>query len=459
MALDEAARALGLRTKEGWADAGLSGIGTDTRTLKPGELYVALKGENFDGHRFLGQALEKGAAAAVVRKGAPAPKGLTVLRVEDTLKGLGDLAAWFRRSRRIKVAAITGSNGKTTTKEMLVAILSRKFKVLATEGNFNNLVGLPLTIFRLRGEHEAAVLEMGMNRPGEIARLTEIAAPDVGAITNVGPAHIEGLGSLRGVAKAKGELFRGLGRQAVGVVNLDDPLVVQQAVVMGERRVTFGFTDKADVHAAGLEQTNLTGTRFTLVTPQGRAEVRFQLLGRHNVANALTAGAAASAFGLSPDEIAAGLNNFQPYHGRLDLKHLPGQVQLLDDTYNANPASTIAALEVLTSKRDRGRAVAVLGDMLELGKQSGSEHARVGKAAASLGVDVLVAVGRESRRLGLAAKNSARPPASIRWFADKQEATDWIEETLRPHDRILVKGSRGMHMEDIVNRLSAGREA
>ncbi|MFH1090714.1 MAG: UDP-N-acetylmuramoyl-tripeptide--D-alanyl-D-alanine ligase, partial [Pseudomonadota bacterium] len=391
MNLAEAARAVHTSVKSGWENIPLAGISTDSRTIRPGELFVALRGGKYDGHDFLKDIFARGASAAVVayksREKLPGPR----LVVPDTLYALGELAVYLRlrpRRKKLEVLAVTGSNGKTTTKEMLVRILSRKCKVLANKGNFNNRIGLPLTLFGLRPNHEAAVLEMGANEPGEIARLTQIAHPDAGLVTNVGPAHLEGLGGITGVARAKGELFQGLDEEAVAVINLDDPQVVRQAGRARCQKLTFGLNPQAEVRGKGLSQTSLKGSGFTLVTPEGQAKVNFPLLGRHNVLNALAAAAGALALGLGLPDIAAGLEGFAPFPGRLELKVLSGPIYLLDDTYNANPASTAIALEVLTSSRGKGRTVAVLGDMLEMGWTSRDQHRQIGKAAADLGVDV-----------------------------------------------------------------------
>lgn len=459
LTLAETAQAVGARKTAGLPDVRFPGVSTDTRTIQSGDLFVPIRGEQFDGHAFINQAFEKGAAATLAELDVPAAKGRRVIRVTDTLKALGDLASHIRHRQNLKVVAITGSNGKTTTKEMIRTILGRKYDVLATEGNFNNLVGLPLTLFRLRPEHEVAVLEMGMNRPGEIARLTEIADPDLGIITNVAPAHLEGLGSVDGVALAKGELFRGLGPDAVGAVNMDDPLVMREARHLGGRSISYGFDRRADVSARNLGRSSLNGTRFDLVFPQGRVPVKFALLGKHNARNALAAAAVCWSMGLSPARIASALDGFRPFPGRLELKKIKRSIYLLNDTYNANPGSTIAALEVLSDIRGKGRAVAVLGDMLELGDHSQSEHRRVGRFAADLGVDVLVGVGREMEALVKAARKSSPSPATTKWFKDTASAADWLQTELRAHDRVLVKGSRGMRMENVSNALANGGAA
>jgi UDP-N-acetylmuramoyl-tripeptide--D-alanyl-D-alanine ligase len=459
LTLAQAARALGADPGPAAGRVRLSEVSTDTRTLRPGALFVALRGENFDGHRFLKRAFEGGAAAAVVDRPVRGPADRVLIRVPDTLRGLGDLAGFMRRRRPLRVAAVTGSNGKTTTKEMLTAVLETTYHTLSTAGNLNNLVGLPLTLFRLRPGHEAAVLEMGMNRPGEIARLTEIADPDVGLVTSVAPAHLEGVGGLRGVARAKGELYAGLKPSAVAVVNLDDPWVVRIAVRAAGPRLTFGFSRRADVRGRKVRRHGLKGVGFELVTPAGSAEVRLRLLGRHNVRNALAAAAAGTALGLAPDRIAAGLSRVGAYAGRLSLEQLPGPVYLLDDSYNANPASVEAGLEVLAEVRGRGRAVAVLGDMLELGAAGREEHARLGRIAAERQVDLLVGVGPLTRGLIREAQKSGLNDARTAWFADRAEAAAWLKTRLLPRDRVLVKGSRGMGMETVVQALVAEGES
>lgn len=457
--LAEAARAVGSVLGSGAKDTALAGISTDTRSLKPGELFFALRGENFDGHEYIDAAFARGAAAVVVDKAFDSAGKGFCLKVDDTLRALGELAAYLRRKKPLKVLALTGSNGKTTTKEMLVNILSRKYNVLATKGNYNNLVGLPLTLFRLEPGHEAAVLEMGMNVPGEIARLTEIAGPDVGLVTNVGPAHLEGLGDIEGIARAKGELYAGLNGGSVGVVNIDDRLVYEQSEAFKGKKFFFGFSEKADVTLRGLEQSGLEHTGFDLETPQGKARVDFALLGKHNAANAMAAAAAALAMGASLEDVTAGLNETRPYPGRLELKILPGPVYLIDDTYNANPVSTEAALEVLSDHRGEGRALAVLGDMLELGAAAKSEHEGVGVKAASLGIDFLFAIGPESAAMAEAAKNQGGPGIRVEHFKDALEAGQRLAGELRENDRVLVKGSRGMRMERIVEHLTRGRNS
>jgi UDP-N-acetylmuramoyl-tripeptide--D-alanyl-D-alanine ligase len=456
LTLAQAAKAVGFPGQVAWSELPLSGVSTDSRTIKPGELFVALKGDRFDGHVYLKKAFAAGAAAAVVAVGTPTVKNHPCLQVADTLSALGDLAAFLRRRRRkpFRLAALTGSNGKTTTKEMIVRIVAGRYRALATQGNLNNLVGLPLTMFRLEPRHNLAVLEMGTSLPGEIARLTEIAAPDIALITNIGPAHLEGLGNLEGVARAKGELFAGLNPQATAVVNLDDPLILGQARSFAGRHLTFGLKPKADVSVVGRTAWTCQGAVFSLRTPTGTARAKISLLGRHNLANALAAAAVGAALDVPVEEIAAGLEGFQPYPGRLELKELPGPIHLLDDTYNANPISVQAAMAAMRLLgKTRGRTILALGDMLELGPQSRFEHDLVGRAAAAMKVDLLAAIGPESRVMAKAAKKAGLPSPRVKWFPDSEQAAKWLSSRVKPGDCILVKGSRGMRMEKIVQSL------
>jgi len=452
LTLAEVAQALRLESEANYARLTFPGVSTDTRNLKGGELFVALKGERFNGHDYLKQAFDKGAAAAVVNRHGEL-KGRLMLRVPDTLRALGDLAAYLRRRQTLKVVAITGSNGKTTTREMTVRILKQSFNVLAASANFNNLIGLPLTLFNLRPEHQVAVLEMGTNRFGEISRLTEIADPDVALVTSIAPAHLEGLGGLEGVARAKGELYDGLKNGAVALVNLDDPLVVRIAGTYSGPRLSFGFSRQAEVQARKLKHRGLKGSGFELVTPKGSVTVRLPLYGRHNISNALAAAAVSLSMGVTPARIRDALSGMKPFPGRLELKRLSGPIYLLDDTYNANPVSVEAALSVLKRLKGRGRAVAVLGDMFELGAESEAEHARIGRVAAETGLDLLVGVGPLAKVLIGSARRTGLSRDRLHWFEDQDQAGLWLKAELRPLDRVLIKGSRGMHLERIVSCL------
>ncbi|MCB2193164.1 MAG: UDP-N-acetylmuramoyl-tripeptide--D-alanyl-D-alanine ligase [Deltaproteobacteria bacterium] len=435
-----------------------TGVSTDTRTIQAGELFVALSGPNFDGNEFLDQAFEQGAAAALVRRGAQAPdgNGHCLLEVEDTLKALGDLAAAWRREHSALVAAITGSNGKTTTKEMLGAILRRRHQVLATKGNLNNLIGLPLTLLGLREAHTACVVEMGMNAPGEIARLTEIAAPEAGVITNVGPAHIGMLGSMEAIAKAKAELFEGLSPAATAVVNLDDPLLAPYAASLSCRVVSFGIEAMADVRATDI--TALGEQQSFVLDLAGEAvEVRLPAPGVHNVMNALAAAATAWALGQGADAVAAGLEAFTPVPGRLALTGEPGGPAVVDDTYNANPFSVACGLLAAKDMAQGRPLVLVLGDMKELGEFAAELHHQTGLKAAQVGCRLVVALGEHAEHVAAGARQGGLSAQQALVFAAMEELLEEITQLLDAQDLVLVKGSRSMGMERVVARLGGGQ--
>jgi len=435
------------------ARATVRAISTDSRTLGRGDLYVPLRGEHFDGHDFLAAAVRQGAAACLSEEeiaGFPVP----VIRVEDTLAALGDLAAGLRRRFAGPVAAITGSSGKTSTKEMLGAILGQTGPGLKTAGNFNNLIGLPLTLFRLEPGHRWAVLEMGMSARREIARLAEIAEPTVGVITNIGPAHLETLQSLEGVARAKGELFAALKSGATAVINGDDEMVRQLPVANGVRRIVFGTSPEAQVRAEEVH-VGAESVRFRLVLPQGGRPVHLPAAGRHNVANALAAAAAACALDIEPALIVRGLESFRPATGRMEVIRLQGGGFLVEDSYNANPLSVRVALEALDEMGGGGRRIAVLGDMLELGSESAGFHREIGWIAARRS-DFLVVLGKMAEHTAAGARERGMPPGRVRVVGGCDAAFDLLRKTVRPGDRVLVKGSRGMRMEQISEALRVG---
>lgn len=445
----EAAQALGLNPEAFPAELVFTSVSTDTRKITPGSLFVALKGENFDGHDFLAEAYRRGAAGCVIQRSAPLSFKNAFL-VSNTLHALGELARWVRLRRPLKVFAITGSNGKTTVKELTKAVLSQRANVLATKGNLNNLVGLPLTLLGLRPEHNVAVLEMGMNAPGEIARLTQIALPDYGLITSIGPAHTQGLHDLAGVARAKGELFSGLGREAICLVNADDPNVRLVASQTRCAQLTYGFNPAATVMGRGFMHRRRHGINFDINSPLGAVNINMRLLGRHNALNALAAAAAGLAGSISLEEIKEALCLARPFPGRLEMVKLNGPIFLVDDTYNANPASMAAALNVLKNIQENGRAIAVLGDMFELGETSQVEHAKLGRLAAGLSLDLLVGVGPLARGMLKAARQAGQEEGRTAWYEDSQAALTALAGALEPQDRVMVKGSRGMRMENVV---------
>lgn len=428
------------------ADVTVQGISTDSRTLQPGDLFVPLRGEHFDGHDYLNQAVRHGAAACL-SEDVVAGLTIPVVQVRDTLQALGDLAGAVRQRFAGMVVGITGTSGKTTTKEMLAAILARTGAGHKSAGNFNNLVGVPLTLFGLSPDHRWAVIEMGMSARGEIARLAQIAAPQIGIITNVGAGHLEQLGGISGVARAKGELFIQLPAGGTAIINADDPQICQLPLANGVRRVTFGSAADAQVQASGVIAVD-GAVHFTLHLPEEAMPVRLPVPGRHNVQNALAAAAAAWVMDVPPADIVAGLADFRPCPGRMELVELPGDLLILEDSYNANPLSMRAALDALYDLGRPGRRIAVLGDMLELGPTARDLHREVGALVAER-ADWLFTLGDLAREIAVGAAGHGLPAAQIVTSATVEDLLAGLRPVLQPGDRLLVKGSRGMRMERI----------
>ena len=442
MRLHEAAEALGAR----WAgeDAMLQGVSTDTRTLQPGQLFVALRGPHFDGHDYLAEAKAKGAAACMVEKPIA---NCPALIVSDTRLALGKLARAWRRHFTMPLLAVTGSNGKTTVKEMLASILAQQGDTLATRGNLNNDIGLPLTLFGLDDRHASAVVEMGANHAGEIAYLTRLAEPTVAIITNAASAHLEGFGSLEGVAKAKGEIFQGLGDNGTAIINADDRFApLWRELAKNKNQLTFGLHESADVKARW--QAGDRGSEMQVTTPGGEFQFELALLGTHNVMNALSAIAAAQAVGMSLAAIKAGLERMQPVPGRLQLKQGLNRSRIIDDTYNANPASLDAAIQVLAGFA--GKRILVLGEMGELGEDALTLHAEAGRTAKANGIDALYTVGAMAKTATQAFEQGAQH------FDDQASAITALQKELTPNVTVLLKGSRLSHMERVVDALVQG---
>ncbi|WON72710.1 UDP-N-acetylmuramoyl-tripeptide--D-alanyl-D-alanine ligase [Nitrosospira sp. Is2] len=455
MTVQAAARAL----QEKWLgeDVWFNGVSTDSRAVMPGDLFIALVGEKFDGHNFVAEVIEKGAVAAIVHRdwGARNPRpGIPLILVDNTRLALGRLAGDWRRRFGIPLVGVTGSNGKTTVKEMVASILRQTAEesgqgngsdiVLATEGNLNNDIGVPLMLLRLRKGHKYAVIEMGMNHAGEIAYLTGLSKPSVALITNAGAAHVEALGSVEAVARAKGEIFEGLDQQGVAVINADDPHAALWRGLAGNRKVMdFGLEQKAAVTAR--YQPGPFGSSVALLLPDGVQEVELQVPGKHNVENAAAAAAVAVALGASAGAIMSGLSAFSGVKGRMQKKQGLHGATLLDDTYNANPDSVRAALAVLA--KAAGRKILVLGDMGELGAAAKGFHERIGVEARAAGVDNLIAMGE------LSAYSVAGFGAGARHFEKIEELIAEVEGLLAPGDTMLIKGSRFMQMERVVKRV------
>ena len=437
MSLSIAAEAINANLVGG--DAIFTGVGTDTRSLQKDDLFIALRGLNFDGHNFLAEAISAGAAGAVLDQEIDTP--LPYIRVPNTRRALGNLATFWRRQFKIPVIGITGSNGKTTVKEMIGSILAAKGPGCITAGNLNNDIGTPLTLLNIQARDQFAVIEMGMNHKGEIDYLSHITQPTIALITNAAQAHLEGLRSVTDVAKAKGEIFNGLADDGVAVINADDEHVKLWQGLVGDRRsVTFGIDNKADFTANYQMLDN--GSIVNLHTPEGDIDMKVPLLGKHNVQNAVAASSAAMLAGASLKEIKSGLQSLQKISGRLEVKKGINGARILDDTYNANPDSLAAGIQVL---RDYGgERVLVLGDMAELGDASAAIHERVGKLAKRVGITRLFVIGELSK---LAAKRFGK---GAKRFKNHQTLIEALQDCMHADMTILVKGSRIMHMEKII---------
>jgi UDP-N-acetylmuramoyl-tripeptide--D-alanyl-D-alanine ligase len=427
-------------------------VSTDSRTIQPGELFVALVGDNFDGHRFVEAVAQKGAAGAIVSQdwNGNAPQSFALLRVSDTLKAYQDLAARYRKSLPLKVLGITGSNGKTSTKDFTAAVLGRRFRVAKTEGNLNNHVGLPRTMLEATSEDEIAVWELGMNHPGEIPALAKIAAPDAAIITNVGSAHIEFMGTREAIAREKGALATAVGPKGWVVLNAEDPFTEMIAAGTQARVITAGTT-KGSVCAGEISQ-DANGSEFTILEGAHRCRAKVPVPGLHMVQNALLAVAAGRAFGLSLEECAAGLATAPLTKARLQIREING-VQFVDDSYNANPDSMKAALRTLIDLEADGRRIAVLGEMGELGLESDRGHREVGEEAAALGIDRLITIGERGALIAAAARKAGLGSTST--VPDTTAAAELLAEVTEPGDLVLVKGSRSARTEKVIEQFAA----
>jgi UDP-N-acetylmuramoyl-tripeptide--D-alanyl-D-alanine ligase len=451
----DAAAWAGATLVRGDAARAFTSVSIDTRTLARGGLFVAIRGENHDAHGFLANALAAGAAGLLVERAdaVPADSGVPVLVAPDSTRALGALAAGHRAGFRGPVVAITGSNGKTTTKEMCAAILRELGPCLATQGNLNNQFGLPLTLLRRDAEHRTLVVEVGMNHRGEIAALAAIAKPTIGVVTTIGTAHIEFLGSREAIAEEKGDLTAAVAADGVAVLPGDDPLARAQAKRCRARVVLFGSGADCAVRAAGVRAEG-DGFAFRVITPQGEAELRAAGLGEPTVTNALAAVAACLAAGATLAQAAAGLAKYAPAKGRMQQLKLASGALLIDDTYNANPQSMEAALASLVRLRGAGRAFAVLGDMGELGAHAEAGHRAVGMRAGELRVDGLYALGKLAPLVREAALGAGLDAVRARVAGDHDEIARALQAVLRAGDVVLVKGSRSMRMERVVEALT-----
>jgi len=427
-------------------------VSTDTRTLKKGALYIALKGDKHDGHDYVDEAFNKGAGGAVMSKSkaqSSKSKINTKLKIQivvpNTLKALQDIARFHRRRMKAKVVAVTGSSGKTTTKDMIASVLSQKGRTLKTEENLNNEIGVPLTLLKLDRTHKFAVIEMGMQGPGEIEELSSVAEPDIAVITNVGKAHLEKLKTRMNIAKAKGEVLLHLKKSGTAVLNADDDFFEYLAgKAKSKKTVSFGINNKADVSASNIRDN---GKNTSFVFEQ--KTVRLPLPGLHNVYNALCAAAAGKVFGLPAKKIASGLAVFKASSKRMDIRTNKKGILIINDTYNANPSSMRAALEVLS--KQKGRRIAVLGDMLELGPLSKKEHSDIGRFVASSGIEILITSGDLSKHVFLTASRLV-PNSRYYFFKNKSSVTEKLSSIIKKGDSVLFKASRGMKFEKIAEK-------
>ncbi len=449
--------AIGGKLVSGTGDFFFSGVSTDSRAIVPSELFLAIKGQTYDAHDYIKDVLEKGVSGFVVAKtcrpatvGRIKTAGGLCIEVDDTVRALGALARYRRRQTGLIVVAITGSNGKTSTKEMTARVLEQRYRVLATAGNFNNEIGLPLTLLRLEDSHQVAVLEMGMNAPGEIARLTGICEPDVGVVLNVGQGHLAGLGDIENVARAKGELIEVMGKNGASVLNADDPRVIRMAERAAGRVVTFGVDADSDVSALNCRPEG-TGYAFDLLMPDADSAVSVRLTscGRHLVSGALAAAAVGKLMDVPTADIVKGLEQFTPVSGRMTVIRTKAGFYVVDDTYNANPDSMRVAIETLKGLSGQKAGFLVLGDMFELGEQAASMHRLVGQWAAQSGAAGLFAVGENARKMAEGAIGAGMKKKKI-FTGEKQEVAAALSASVSPGDWILVKGSRGMAMETVV---------
>ncbi len=452
IAAGDAANAMGGRLVAGDPGYRLAKFSIDSRSIEPGALFFAIRGERFDGHEFVQAAVAAGAAGVVTSEPVAVEPPVLSIRVADTTRALQALARHVRRLSGAKVVAVTGSAGKTTTKEAAARFLSAKYRVFRNAGNLNNHIGLPLSLLELVDEPEIAVVELGMNHPGEIRLLSEIAGPDVRVWTNVSEVHTAFFESLDAVADAKAEILENARPGDVLVANCDDPLVMARASRFRGKTVTFGFGGDATVSARAVESLGLDGMRGTLVTPDGEASFRIGLLGRTSVANVLAAAAAAWSLGIEPREIAERAALVSPANHRGVVLSLSDGITVVDDSYNSNPKALGAMLEIVGGMSSR-RRVGVLGEMLELANTI-ERHRDCGREAARA-LDVLVAVGGEAARALQAAAAESMAPESVSWVETSREAADRVIDLVRPGDVVLVKGSRGIRTEVVVERLQA----
>jgi UDP-N-acetylmuramoyl-tripeptide--D-alanyl-D-alanine ligase len=436
-----------------------AGISIDSRQINPEDLFIAIKGDVHDGHRFCRDVIAEGICGLLIAddKVGDLPlaewkkRGIVCVAVNDTIRALGAIAAFNRQRTNISVIAITGSNGKTTTREMTGTVMAQRFCTLTARKNLNNEIGLPLTLLELTPRHQWAVLELGMNSPGEIGRLADICQPDIGVITNIGPAHLEGVGSIEGVMQAKGELLEKIKPGGTAVLNADDNRVMELARNISAAVCRFGLSQEAEIRALSVKEKEI-GTSFDLSLPSERIFINLKYPGGFMVSNALAAAAIGDLVGLAAQAIKTGIETFRPVHGRLNILKTGQGVHLIDDSYNANPVSMDAAIQTLKKLRGKQRGVLVAGDMLELGRHSAVLHQKIGALAARSEIKRLYVTGNFAANVAAGAMEAGMKAEDI-FSGSREEILEDLLNRIAPADWVLVKGSRGMRMEKIVEGL------
>ena len=447
---------VGGKLLQGSAAKAFRGVSINSRTIEKEELFVCIQGENFDGHNFLGEAINKGAAGIILSdpvhlsgnmiSGGNSP---FVIQSQNTLRALQDLAGYQRTRFPFQVVAVTGTNGKSTTKEMIASIIETKYKTLKTQGNLNNHIGLPLTLLARKPEHEVGVLEMGMSAAGEIKRLAEIAKPDIGVITNISVGHLDQLKTIKDVQAAKGELFDAITKEGTAIVNADDPLVLELAKSLRVKKITYGIEQSSDVQASNIQNEGSSGFTFTAKVFNQTISVNLSQIGYCNIYNALAALATGHSLGISGKDMSRGLENYQQIPQRNEQIHYEG-VTLINDAYNANPQSMREALKTLSEFNTQGKRFLIIGDMLELGPLSESAHHELGQEIILSNVDHLVTVGPLASLVAESAKKNPRHPLQIGKFNTHAEAVSYLLRNVEKGDCLLIKGSRGTKMENII---------
>ena len=447
---------VGGKLLKGSAAKAFRGVSINSRTIEKEELFVCIQGESFDGHNFLGEAVNKGAAGIILSDPAQLSGNMIsegnspfVIQSQNTLRALQDLAGYQRTRFPFQVVAVTGTNGKSTTKEMIASIIETKYKTLKTQGNLNNHIGLPLTLLARKPEHEVGVLEMGMSAAGEIKRLAEIAMPDIGVITNISAGHLDQLKTVKDVQAAKGELFDSINKEGTAIVNADDPLVLELAKSLRVKKITYGIAQSSDVQASNIQNEGSSGFTFTAKVFNQKISVKLSQIGYCNIYNALAALATGHSLGISGKDMSRGLENYQQIPQRNEQIHYEG-VTLINDAYNANPQSMREALKTLSEFNTQGKRFLIIGDMLELGPLSESAHHELGQEIILSNVDHLVTVGPLASLVAESAKKNPRHPLQIGKFNTHAEAVSYLLRNVEKGDCLLIKGSRGTKMENII---------